>query len=142
MANPCVTGNAFTKTKISESRKPMISIKYSEAVTCIYSDYGCRDTSCALNKLHEPKEATFGITDIEPAGCIKIKDMLSDESIDSSIREWIKATHTEGKPYPVPQAIRDIGEGIKPKILTPLQRWMGGENVVVGPGVVIPDNGK
>ena len=118
----------------------MISIKYSEAVICIYSDYGCRDASCPLNRLHKPKETHFAITDIEPPGCIKIMDVLLDESIDSSIREWIKATHVEGKPHPVPQAVSDIGDGKKPKILTPLERRMRGENCAVGPGVMIPDD--
>lgn len=118
----------------------MISIKYSEAVICIYSDYGCRDASCPLNKLHKSVETHFAITDIEPDGCLKIMDMIFDENVDSSIRDWIKATHVEGKEHPVPEAIRDIIEGKKPKILTPLERWMRRENVKVGPGVVIPDN--
>lgn len=120
----------------------MISIKYTEAVSCIYSDYGCGDAACSLNKLHEPKETHFAITDIEPPGSIKIMNVLLDESIDSFIRDWIKTTHVEGKRHPVPQAIRDIGEGKKPKILTPLERWMRGANVAVGPVVVILDDRK
>jgi len=118
----------------------MISIKYSEAVICIYSDYGCRDASCPLNKFHKLKEAHFAITDIEPDGCLKIIDMLFDKDVDSSIRDWIKATHVEGKVHPVPQAVRDIVEGKKPKILPPLERRVRGENCSVGPGVVIPDD--
>ncbi len=118
----------------------MISVNYSDAIICLYSDYGCRDSSCPLNKLHKPKETHFAITDIEPPGCIKIIDMLFDKSIDSSIREWIKATHTESKGQRVPQAIRDIVEGKKPKILTPLERWMRGEDVEIGPHLVMPNN--
>jgi hypothetical protein len=119
----------------------MISVKYSETDICIYSDYGCWDSSCPLNKLHKRVEATFGILDIEPPGCIKIMDMLFDESINSVVRNWIKASHhIKGEWYPLPQEIIDIIEGKKPKIFTPLERWMRGENVRVGPGVVIPNN--
>jgi len=120
----------------------MISVKYSETDFCVYSDYGCRDSSCPLNRLHEPEEATFGLHDIEPTGCLRIVDMLCDEDLDGSIRDWIKAGHIEGKPKQVPQAIRDIGDGKKPKISTPLERWVRGENVRVGPGVVLPENGN
>lgn len=119
----------------------MISIKYSETTFCIYSDYGCRDSACPLNKLHESEETNFGITDIETPGCIKVIDVIFDKSFDSAIRNWIKAIHIK-EIAPVPQAIRDIGEGIKPEILTPLARWVRGANAVVGPGVVIHDNGR
>lgn len=120
----------------------MIAIKYSETTFCIYSDYGCRDSACPLNKLHESEETHFGITDIEPPGCIRVMDMIFDKSLDRSIRSWIKACHIKSGLPVVPQAIRDIGEGIKPKILTPLERWVRGEDVVVGPGVVMPNNGR
>jgi hypothetical protein len=118
----------------------MISVKYSETTLCIYSNYGCRDVACPLNKLHKPKEATLGITDIKCPGCIKIMDIIFDEDLDDSIRENIKATIIEGKFHHTPQAIRDIGEGISPKITPPLVRRMRGENVSVGPGVVVPDD--
>ena len=140
--NPSIPLNVTTKTKISEGREPMISVKYSESPICIYSDYGCRDVSCPLNKLHKPKEAFFAFTDIEPPGCIKIMDMLFDESINSCVRDWIKATHVKGEAHSVPQEVRDIVECVKPKIFTPLERWMRGENVKVGPGVVIPYDRK
>lgn len=120
----------------------MISIKYSKAVICIYSDYGRRDSSCPPNKLHESEESLFAITNIELPGCIKIIDVLSYESIDCRVREWIKATHIKSEAHGVPQEIRDIVEGKKPKILMPLQRWMRGVNVAVWPGVVIPDDGE
>jgi len=118
----------------------VISIKYSDASICIYSDYGCRDSSCPLNKLHKPKEATFGITDIKRHGCIKIMDIIFDKDLDGIVRNWIKTIRGEGEWYPIPQEVRDIIEGKKPKITPPLARWMRGENVTVGPGVVIPDN--
>ena len=120
----------------------MISVKYSEVSICPYSNYGCRDTSCPLNKLHKPKEATFGITEIEPPGCIYIADVLHDESIDSVVRDWIEEVRSKGKIEFVPEEIRDIVEGKKPKITPPLIRWMRGEDVKVGPGVVIPNDRK
>ncbi len=118
----------------------MISIKYSETTFCIYSDYGCRDSACPLNKLHKSKESTFGITDIETPGCIKVMDMIFDKNLNRFVRNWIKAIHIKSSSVPVPQAIRDIGDGISPKIPPPLLRWMRGEDVFVGPGVVIPNN--
>jgi len=119
----------------------MISVYYSEVSICPYSDYGCRDSSCPLNKLHKPKEATFGILDV-PNWCLKTIDMVSDESLDSVVRNWIKAIHSKGEWYPIPQEVKDIIECKKPKVLPPLLRWMRGENVKVGPGVVISDNWK
>jgi hypothetical protein len=120
----------------------MIAVEYSEPDFCIDSDYGCRDAARPLNKLHETEETYFAITDIEPPSCIKVMDMIFDENLDSSIRSRIKATHIEGKFYPIPSAVRDIVEGKKPKILTPLERGMWGVRVKVGPGVVIPNDGK
>lgn len=119
----------------------MMSVNYSETIPCVYSDYGCRDGSCPLNKLHKPKESTFGILDV-PRWCLKTIDMVSDESLDSVVRDWIKAIHSEGEWYPIPTAVRKISDRKAPKITPPLLRWMGGENVKVGPGVVIPDNWK
>ena len=120
----------------------MISIEYSEAIPCIYSDYGCRNVLCPLNKLHKSEETHFAITDIEPPGCIRVMDMIFDESLDSVVREWIKQVKTERMIKFVPKEIRDIVEGKKPKILTPLERWVRGEDVKVGPGVMIPNNRK
>jgi len=120
----------------------MISVKYSESSICIYSDYGCRDSSCPLNKFHKPKEATFGINDIEPPGCIKVMDIIFDKDLNRVVRNWIKASHIETKGQLVPDEICDIVEGKKPAIFTPLQRWMRGEDVQVRPSIVIPNNGK
>jgi hypothetical protein len=119
----------------------MISVNYSETVPCIYSDYGCRDSSRPLNKLHKRKEATFGITDV-PSWCLKTIDVISDESIDSVVRDWIKAISSKSKCFPIPLTVRKIIDRKAPKITLPLIRWMQGENVKVGPGVVIPDNWK
>jgi hypothetical protein len=119
----------------------MISVKYSDARICIYSDYGCRDASCPLNKFHERKETHFGITNI-PHWCLKTIDVISDESVNSVFRDLIKTTAMQGKIDFVPQEIRDIVDRKKPKILTPLERWVRGENVTVGKGVMIPNNRK
>ncbi len=119
----------------------MIPVKYTDTTTCIYSDYGCRNITCPLNKLHKSVETHFGITDV-PSWCLNTIDMCSDESLNSVVRDWIDDMGRKAKVDFVPQEVRDIIECKKPKILPPLFRWMRGENVKVGPGVVIPDNWK
>ena len=120
----------------------MVSIKYSETIPCVYSDYGCRDSACPINKLHKPKESTFRITDIKTPGCIKVMDVIFDKDLNRFARNWIKAIHIKGGGVEVPQAIRDIGDGKRPEIIPPLIRWMRGADICVGPGVVVPDNGR
>ena len=124
-----------------EGSKPMISVKYADATKCIYSDYGCRDSSCPINKLHKPIETHFAITDV-PSWCLKTIDTISDESLNSVVRDWVENTGRKAYSDFIPKEVRDIIECKKPKIFPPLFRWMHGENVKVGPGVVIPDNWK
>lgn len=116
-------------------------MNFSESSICIYSDYGCRDSSCPINKIHKSEETHFAITDV-PGRCLKTIDMCSDESLDSVVRDWIGDIDVKRKLEFIPQEISDIIDCKKPKILTPLARWMRGENVKVGPGVVIPNNWK
>jgi hypothetical protein len=39
-------------------------------------------------------------------------------------------------------AFHNIVNGIDPKIVPPLVRWMRGEDICVGPGIMIPNNGR
>lgn len=101
----------------------MISVKYSEAVICIYSDYCCRDASCPLNKLHKPKETHFTITDIEPSGRIKIVAML--------LMRVLIVLLEIGSRQPISKVSFILSH-----------KWMWGKSIRVRPGVVIPNDRK
>lgn len=96
----------------------MITVEKPNIFKCPYGNYRCTKTACTNNRSHVPQESFLASENV-PGNCVLVQDMTLDESIDITVREWMKKVFFDHEDVPIPPeffefAERKLGKPIKP----------------------------